>query len=266
MADKKINAIGFPPGLLQKVPLRLKVLYADDSKFLLEKPPGILPDPHPWYPTKIALTEGLRAQLESKKPELERLNIHNPYLIHTLDPEASGALLIGLGKEVSDDLRNLWGSQQIQFTFHFLARPWQDLPEEFVCDMPLAIHNEKPRMRISRTEGKQTQTQFRRLECYGPYQLWEAKTGYNRLHQIRIHAHKSGLSIVGERLYNQEAPIYLSQLKRHYRGKESEKPLYPYLCLHLADIAIPTQDWHQAIPHPPRWTVLFKKLKDFCPQ
>tara|TARA_B100001248_G_scaffold220746_1_gene176671 strand:- start:118333 stop:119130 length:798 start_codon:yes stop_codon:yes gene_type:complete len=264
MKDKDTNFIGFPPDLLGKKPQRLKIFYADEAKFLLEKPSGILAQPHPWYPQKSAITEGLRTQLEAKKPELERLNIQDPYLINMLDVEASGAILLGLGKESSDSLRNLLGSQQIKFTYHFLARPWKEVPESFSCDLPLAPHSNKSCMRISRTDGKQTETTFKRLERYGSYQLWEAQTCYNRLHQIRIHAHKSGLSIVGERRYCQEPPIFLSQLKRNYRGKDMEKPLYPYLCLHLAKIALPTQNWEVEIPHPSRWTVLIKKLKEFC--
>jgi 23S rRNA-/tRNA-specific pseudouridylate synthase len=117
-------------------------------------------------------------------------------------------------------------------------------------------------MFISHKTGKKACTHFRFLKSYGPYALWEARASFVRLHQIRYHAADEGLAIVGETLYAEEAPLYLSQFKRKYTGRDRERPLYEGLYLHLAELRMPF--WGNesiTIEYPKKFEVMLKKLE-----
>jgi 23S rRNA-/tRNA-specific pseudouridylate synthase len=98
-------------------------------------------------------------------------------------------------------------------------------------------------MVVSHRGGRKCATVFTRREAWGRYSLWEARTGDNRPHQVRIHAAESRLRIPGEHLYVRVRLPYLSALKRDYRpGSGDEQPLHGPLCLHLREVRFPAPD------------------------
>ena len=68
-----VSAIGFPPPVLGKDPLRLPVI-ADSADWLaLDKPAGIGVRDYPWDQQVPDLDTALNLQLRQGKPELKRL-------------------------------------------------------------------------------------------------------------------------------------------------------------------------------------------------
>ncbi|MGE9293629.1 MAG: pseudouridine synthase [Puniceicoccales bacterium] len=231
--------IGFPPPLLGERPLRLPVLGAEPGRWLaLDKPAGILTDRHRWHPDLPGLLAAFNEQVEMGKPELEPYEITVARHVYILEPETTGVLLLALSEKAIEELRDAYGSALMNFTFGFLAR-WDGGDKKRTCSLTISVHTTEPRALVSHQSGKKCETVFQMDKRLGNYAWWKAEAKYMRPHQIRLHAAEVGLPVVGDRLYGGPPPICLSALKRDYRSRGVEKPLYDGLCLHLESLVLP---------------------------
>lgn len=195
--------IGFPKGLLCDRPVRFQVLANEAGWFVLQKSRGVPGQVHPWYKNKADVTSSIRSQIVAGKGELKRLGIGELFYICGPEPESSGPMLFAKNKASADFLSNAFGSNLFRFTFWLIARS-KTSESRLQCDLPLLGHLSEPRALVSHRQGKKATTHFHRLRCGSDFSLWEAKTYLPRYHQIRLHAHEVGLSIVGESLYGTE--------------------------------------------------------------
>lgn len=259
------HRIGFPAPLLGEAHHRLQVFYCDSEVLVLEKPLDVIGERHPWYPQSPSLISGLYEQLELDKPELQRFNVVHPQPVYNLEPEITGAIMLGLTKPASDLYRNLYGSRQIHFSFLLIAEYVGGLPDSGVCRLPVARHANAGCAVISSRTGKQSETQFRLLERFGKFALWEAKTNYLRMHQIRIHAHEMGIPVLGESQYSTVGVPDRNRLQG-YRNQANlhDKALYPGICIHLVRLQWERKEiYHDVNIHPPKkWQVLCKQLRN----
>jgi len=256
----ELGAIGFPAPLLGDTTLRLPVFFTGGGLLVLGKPPGISIDVHPMEPNLPAIIPALVKQIAEDKAELKPYELQSPFAIYHLDSAMSGAAMIACEKETAAHFRNAFGSQEMLFTFHFVAKGEPSNGNNFVCQLPLARHSKQnDRMIVSHKTGKQCQTTFQRLEQWGEWSLWSAETHYPRLHQIRLHACENGLKISGETLYDTVPFIYLSDLKRRYTTFVDEPPLYPHLALHLNRVTV--EGLTIETPYSRKLSVLLSRLR-----
>lgn len=206
----------------------------------------------------------LRRELLNEKPQLKALGVEGLFRVFKLDSELSGVLMYAKTVEWEEKLRNAFGSRQLVFRYHFLAKT--ELEERKLhCDLPIATHSDGKRMLVSHKTGKKCETLFTYLRSYGRYQLWEAETRDFRTHQIRIHAAERDLEIVGETEYANGDRIFLSMIKKGYRrNSETENPIYDQICAHLVsvDLEVPGETYQGAYaPLPKGFQTLLKKLE-----
>ena len=93
-------------------------------------------------------------------------------------------------------------------------------------------------MIVDRDSGKVSSTEYRILEELGEYALVEAKPGTGRTHQIRIHLRSIGLPIVGDTVYGDGRPLFLSSIKPRYKQSGEERPLISRTALHASSIVV----------------------------
>lgn len=231
--------IKISPSLLGKKEEKLKVLYFEDGILALEKPFGALIDAHPWYPDIPCIVPALKKEMLQNEADFKEYNLSNIYSVYSLEPEVTGVALIATNKESSAFLRNEFGSGK--FTFRFSLLGTSDLEGETVeCDLPLAKHYTENKMVVSNKTGKKCKTSFNLLRGGDSLRLWEAKTDYIRMHQVRVHAMESEIHIIGEQLYTESesprSPAYKAKLGK----KVHQKPVNSNLCLHLSSV-----EWDQ---------------------
>jgi 23S rRNA-/tRNA-specific pseudouridylate synthase len=260
--------LSFPPDTIIREPLRVPLVARGADWFALNKPPGVPWTPDPWIPRPTDLVREVRRQLREGKPQLARLGISGMHGIVGPDLVASGLVLCATTDAEADRLANALGSGQIELTYRFLT-PGRPAERSIECSLPLAPHPTEPRMVVSHALGKKTTTLFQQEQRFRGWSLWTAKTTYDRLHQIRVHAVESGLPITSEARYAKTFPIYLSDLKRDYRpSARKERPLYGEMCLHLARIDFPDTDGRRRTiecPLPKGFTVLLRRLTEHVP-
>jgi hypothetical protein len=159
--------------------------------------------------------------------------------IYDLDPELGGIILCAKNKQFYNNLRNVYGSEKIIFHFTMLTQSNTDLPEEIICNLPIAQHHWQDCMIISHTTGKKAQTIFKKIEILKQFTLWSAETNFLRKHQIRLHAHEVGIKILGENVYDKIPTPFLSDFKSKVKSNRKGilMPLYPSICIYLPEIS-----------------------------
>lgn len=263
---QKPETIGFPAPLLGKDNMRLDVLLHTNDRLVLNKPPYVLCGPDPERRETPVLCDALNLQTEAGKPELLRMGLdprRPAQPIFHVEEEIAGIAVMAFGEKAATQARNQFGSYKwgIRFQFVAVGGPSQD---EVVCELPVARHFRLAKSLISTSTGKKTRTEFTRLENFGRYSLWEARTNYYRRDQIYVHAQELGLRISGDKRYTREPPIYMSRLKRGWEGdREQERPIYEAPAIWLESLTFEDGTQIHAEP-PPRLANLLKQIRRFA--
>ncbi|WAK00727.1 23S rRNA pseudouridine(955/2504/2580) synthase RluC [Methylobacter sp. YRD-M1] len=171
--------------------LQKNILFEDDAFLILNKPSGFAV--HGGSGVNSGIIEGFR----QIRPEAHFLE-----LVHRLDRDTSGCLLIAKKRSALRKLHELFRSDQVQKTYiALLAGQWAK--KQTIVTVPLQKNVNKggERMVVVSQSGKQAETVFKRLKLFRNATLVEASPKTGRTHQIRVHAAWLGHPIVGDERY-----------------------------------------------------------------
>ena len=142
------------------------------------------------------------------------------------------------------------------------------LTQEITVDVPLKTTG-TGRVKEDYRSGKEAFTEIEPLETFRGYQLLACKPKTGRRHQIRGHLNYLGMPIVNDALYSGE-PLFLSKIKRKYRGKRDveEQPISRALMLHAKAITLTHPQSGERIsvdaPLPKNFKLCLDKLRQFA--
>jgi 23S rRNA pseudouridine1911/1915/1917 synthase len=223
--------------------LPLSTLYEDGHCIAVAKPAGI-----PSGPTRDA------SRLHAASAAEAQLGFPLA-LLHRLDKETSGVLLLAKKPEFAAALTQAFKSRRVRKVY--LAIVLGKPPETFEAVSHVA-EGEGGKMRVVRAGGVRAETSFRRLASKGGYSLVEARPKTGRTHQIRLQLAQAGHPVVGDSLYGGDAAVWVRGAQRavprqmlHARSLSFE---HPALDRELRVDAPPPEDF-QSIA-----TMLFGKL------
>ncbi len=177
-----------------KYSLENQILYEDDGFIVLNKPSGFAV--HGGSGISSGIIEAMR-QIRPQQKFLE--------LVHRLDKETSGCLLIAKKRSVLKILHELFRGSGIQKTYLALLTGQFQRKKQLV-DVPLLKHanNDLERMVTVNQAGKSAETLFTRLQKFQDVTLVHAAPKTGRTHQIRVHAAWLGHPIVGDDRYGDD--------------------------------------------------------------
>jgi 23S rRNA-/tRNA-specific pseudouridylate synthase len=253
------------------------VIYEDDSMIAFDKPSGLLVAPDRWDKTR----ENLMGLVHAKFGR----TVAN---VHRLDADTSGVLLCSKTKPALDFLSGQFQGKTIEKKYLALTvvlpperamklphpivprTPEGSLPDTFTVDLALGEDETQPgRMRVFRKRGgKASLTEFRAVERFGKFVLFECRPLTGRTHQIRVHLAAAGAPVLNDRFYGDPTEqLLLSNLKRGYKGRAAEKPLIDRLALHASELTLKHPETREPVtiraetPH--EFDVALKYLRKF---
>ena len=186
--------------------IRQLVLFKDDNIIAINKPSGLAVQGG----TNTHLhVDGLLDGLKYEKEE-------RPKLVHRLDKDTSGLLLLARNRHYAEVLTKAFSSHRLPKTYLAFTKgvPHQEYGE---VNAPLKKNGEK--MIIS-VEGQNSRTLYRVLDKIGEhFALLEVSPLSGRTHQIRVHLESIGCPIVGDERYygliRQKNELFSDKLHLH---------------------------------------------------
>ncbi len=170
------------------------ILYEDENILAINKPAGLAV--HPGSRVAYGVIEVMRA-IRPDAPYLE--------LVHRLDRETSGCLLIAKNKHSLNFLHDLLrnndtNNDDVQKIYTVLVKGEWDLGEK-VVDTPLQSKGPDSGVDDKMNASKDALTIFRPLQHFQNFTLLNAEIKTGRTHQIRRHAAHINFPVVGDSKY-----------------------------------------------------------------
>ena len=182
----------------EKLLSQLHIIYNDDELAVVSKPAGMLSVPGKDDLPNVQ--DAIKCAIPSAK---------GPLIVHRLDMDTSGLMLVALTEEKYHELQNLFLHRRIHKVYHALLEREMPIGEEGDISLPLRPDfDDRPRQMVDKVHGKPAQTHYRVLDNKEGHALLELSPITGRTHQLRVHcAHPQGLNnpIVGDRLYGKPA-------------------------------------------------------------
>ena len=181
-----------PKGL--QAALQQGILFEDDGFMVINKPAGFAV--HGGSGVSSGIIEGLRLI----RPEARFLE-----LVHRLDKDTSGCLLIAKKRSALRKLQEFFRNSEIKKTYQaLLAGQWDRKKLTVTAPLLKNISKGGERIVVISQAGKAAETLFTRIKLFRNATLVEASPKTGRTHQIRVHAASLGHAIVGDDRYGSD--------------------------------------------------------------
>jgi len=167
------------------------IIFNDDNLLVLNKPAGLAV--HGGSGIQFGAIEALRTLFPEE---------HHLELVHRLDRDTSGCLLVAKKRSVLKQLHDQLRNTDIRKIYVALIKgSWQGGKQ--TIDVPLRKNTLKSGERVVRvdSEGKPAQSIFKPIKFYAESTLVEVELITGRTHQIRVHATHAGHPIAGDEKY-----------------------------------------------------------------
>jgi 23S rRNA pseudouridine955/2504/2580 synthase len=168
------------------------VVHEDRDLIVINKPAGVAV--HGGSGVSFGVIEALRAM----HPQLKELE-----LVHRLDRETSGCLLVAKRRAVLRDLHAQLRERTMEKRYLALVAGRWPFGRKTI-DLPLKTNLKQGGERVVRVhaEGQHAETTFAPLEQFGKVAtLLDIELGTGRTHQIRVHAAHAGYPVAGDEKY-----------------------------------------------------------------
>lgn len=175
------------------------VIYKDKNIIALNKPSG------------LAVQGGTNTfrHIDGLLEALKFENTEKPKLVHRIDKDTSGLLLLARNRKYADILTKAFREHNLSKTYLALVRGCPDKPEGTIN---FSLEKVGEKMIVSK-EGQKAITEYKVLDkAAKKYALVEAKPLTGRTHQIRAHLEAIGTPILGDDKYFGKERLRLNEV------------------------------------------------------
>lgn len=178
----------------QDIPL--DIVYEDEWLLVVNKPAGLVVHPAPGHP-RGTLVNALLFHVEDLSGIGGKLR---PGIVHRLDRDTSGLLVVAKGDEAHVTLSNAIRRREVRRIY--MAVAWGHLDGlPMTVDQPLD-RDPGDRKRMAVVEGgRRAVTRFRLRERWAAADVLDVSLKTGRTHQIRVHLAHRGHPVVGDEVY-----------------------------------------------------------------
>ena len=175
----------------------LDVIFEGDDVIVVNKPAGMVVHPAAGVDSGTLVN----AVFERLSPDLSSIAPERPGIVHRLDKDTSGVIVVARTIRAYQDLID-------QFKEHTTKRKYVTL----ICGSPKQnsgfinapigrSQRDRKKMAVTSIRGKEAITHFSITERYGEFSLAEITLETGRTHQVRVHLSHLGYPVVGDPTY-----------------------------------------------------------------
>jgi RluA family pseudouridine synthase len=176
--------------------LQARVLYRDGSILVIDKPAGLAVHPGP------STAESLERYLPALRFGIREV----PRLVHRLDRDTSGCLVLARHSRGASKLGRLFSSAAIKKTYWAIVEGAPTAPEGIV-DRPLKKITSKDGWHVAPDPaGQRALTRYRVLGASDGLTWLELAPETGRTHQLRVHCAAAGFPVLGDSVYGRSVP------------------------------------------------------------
>ncbi|MDA0945628.1 MAG: RluA family pseudouridine synthase [Bacteroidetes bacterium] len=181
-------------------PMDLDIVFEDPEVLVINKPMNLVV--HPGHGNYTGtLVNGVLHHFQSL-PSLPNSPEPRPGLVHRLDKDTKGLMVLGKSERALTDLSEQFFERSVERRYWALV--WGDVSADGTVEGHVGRSLRDRRVQqvfADGREGKHAVTHYRVLERMGPVTLVECKLETGRTHQIRVHMQYIGHPLFGDPVY-----------------------------------------------------------------
>ena len=178
-------------GIAAKVNLPFPVLYDDDDVIVIDKPAGIAT-------SSVDGSANIQWTISEYLKEKSKGTVRT-YVVHRLDKEVSGVLILAKSEKAMDAIKDRW--EETEKHYYALVEGSPENPEGTVKSWLTEDHTQKMHSVKESPNAKLSITNYRTIRIVESNTLLDIKTETGRKNQIRVHMSDIGCPIVGDWKY-----------------------------------------------------------------
>lgn len=182
------------------------VIYKDKSAIIINKPPGLATQ------GGTKMTQHVDGLLDALCYEMD----HRPKLVHRLDKDTSGALLLARTAGNASHFSKHFAGRTARKIYWAIVMGVPDI-DDGIIDLPLGKQPSSggEKMHVDEEEGQSAKSRYRVIERVGNRAAWVELTPYTgRTHQLRVHMAAIGHPIVGDGKYGGKECFLTGEISR----------------------------------------------------
>jgi len=246
-------------------PIPLNIVYEDNQLLVLNKPDGMVV--HPGYNNYHGtLVNGLVYYFQN----LPQLAGHRPGLVHRIDKDTSGLLVVAKTEEALSALAAQFYRHSIHR--HYIGLVWGDVEADKGTVTGYLTRDTKDRRRYVNTgneeNGKWAVTHYEVLERFGHATLLKLQLETGRTHQIRVHMTWLKHPLFNDPLYGGDQVLRQSHLPKFRQFMEHNLSLMQGQALHAAGLGFihpqSGKELYFEAPLPEEFNTVLERLRRYA--
>jgi 23S rRNA pseudouridine1911/1915/1917 synthase len=182
---------------LQSQELPLTILYEDSDLIVIDKPAGLVVHPAAGHPDQT-LVNALLFHVKDLSGVGGELR---PGIVHRLDKDTSGVMIIAKNDEAHRRLTAAWSTDDVRKEYLALVYG-TPAPARGTIEAPIGRDPRNRKRMAVVAGGRQAITDYEVVERFRYISLVRCRLRTGRTHQIRVHMKHLGHPIVGDPLYS----------------------------------------------------------------